>query len=49
MGRRLLIIGAHSTDFVWRAAGSIALVNSQLGDYFEIDYLSPFVDIKDMR
>lgn len=31
MERRLLVIGAHSADFVWRAAGSIALVTSQGG------------------
>jgi 4-oxalomesaconate hydratase len=31
MDRKLLVIGAHSADFVWRAAGSIALVTSQGG------------------
>lgn len=32
MGRKkLLVIGAHSADFVWRAAGTIALVTSQGG------------------
>jgi len=31
MGKKLLVIGAHSADFVWRAAGSIALVVSQGG------------------
>lgn len=31
MGRRLLVIGAHSADFVWRAAGTIALATSQGG------------------
>ena len=30
-GKRLLVIGAHSADFVWRAAGTIALVTSQGG------------------
>jgi len=27
--RRLLVVGAHSADFVWRAAGTIAVVTSQ--------------------
>jgi 4-oxalomesaconate hydratase len=31
MGKKLLVIGAHSADFVWRAAGAIALVTSQGG------------------
>jgi 4-oxalomesaconate hydratase len=31
MDRRLLVIGAHSADFVWRAAGTIALFTSQGG------------------
>jgi 4-oxalomesaconate hydratase len=31
MGKRLLVIGAHSADFVWRAAGTIALVVLQGG------------------
>ncbi len=32
MGRkRLLVIGAHSADFVWRAGGTIALTTSQGG------------------
>jgi 4-oxalomesaconate hydratase len=31
MEKRLLVIGAHSADFVWRAAGTIALVTSQGG------------------
>jgi 4-oxalomesaconate hydratase len=31
MTKRLLVIGAHSADFVWRAAGTIALVTSQGG------------------
>jgi 4-oxalomesaconate hydratase len=29
--KKLLVIGAHSADFVWRSAGSIALVTSQGG------------------
>jgi len=29
--RRLLVVGAHSADFVWRAAGTIALIASQGG------------------
>lgn len=29
--KKLLVIGAHSADFVWRAAGTIALVTSQGG------------------
>jgi len=31
MGRKIVVIGAHSADFVWRAAGTIALVTSQGG------------------
>jgi len=31
MGKRLLVIGAHSADFVWRASGTIALITSQGG------------------
>ena len=31
MGKKLIVIGAHSADFVWRAAGTIALVTSQGG------------------
>jgi len=31
VGKRLLVIGAHSADFVWRAAGTAALVTSQGG------------------
>lgn len=31
MSKKLLVIGAHSADFVWRAAGTIALVTSQGG------------------
>jgi len=30
-GKKLLVIGAHSADFVWRAGGAIALVTSQGG------------------
>lgn len=29
--KRLLVIGAHSADFVWRAAGTIATITSQGG------------------
>lgn len=29
--RRLLVVGAHSADFVWRAAGTIATITSQGG------------------
>lgn len=32
MSKKLLVIGAHSADFLWRAAGSIALVTSQGGE-----------------
>ena len=31
MGKKLLVIGAHSADFVWRAAGTIATITSQGG------------------
>ena len=31
MDKKLLVIGAHSADFVWRAAGTIALITSQGG------------------
>jgi 4-oxalomesaconate hydratase len=31
MSKHLLVIGAHSADFVWRAAGAIAVVTSQGG------------------
>ena len=31
-GRRLLVIGAHSADFVWRAGGLSAVVTSQGGE-----------------
>ena len=31
MGKKLLVIGAHSADFVWRAGGAIATVASQGG------------------
>ena len=30
-GKTLLVFGAHSADFVWRAAGTIAVVTSQGG------------------
>jgi 4-oxalomesaconate hydratase len=30
-GKKLLVIGAHSADFVWRAGGTIALVTTQGG------------------
>ncbi|HET9909330.1 MAG TPA: PIG-L deacetylase family protein [Anaerolineales bacterium] len=29
--KRLLVIGAHSADFVWRSAGTIAVITSQGG------------------
>ena len=29
--RKLLVVGAHSADFVWRAAGTIAVITSQGG------------------
>jgi len=32
MEKQLLVIGAHSADFIWRAAGTIALVTSQGGN-----------------
>lgn len=31
MSKKLLVIGAHSADFVWRAGGTIALITSQGG------------------
>ncbi|MCL7454674.1 MAG: PIG-L family deacetylase [Anaerolineae bacterium] len=31
MDKKLLVVGAHSADFVWRAGGTIALVTSQGG------------------
>jgi len=31
MSKKLLVIGAHSADFVWRAAGTIAVTTSQGG------------------
>lgn len=31
VGKKLLVIGAHSADFVWRAGGTIALTTSQGG------------------
>jgi len=32
MSKKILVIGAHSADFVWRAGGTIALVTSQGGN-----------------
>jgi len=32
MSKNLLVFGAHSADFVWRAAGTIAVVTSQGGN-----------------
>jgi len=32
MSKNLLVVGAHSADFLWRAGGTIALVTSQGGD-----------------
>ena len=31
MSRRMLVIGAHSADFVWRAGGAIAVTTSNGG------------------
>jgi 4-oxalomesaconate hydratase len=31
MTRKILVVGAHSADFVWRAAGTIAVITSQGG------------------
>jgi 4-oxalomesaconate hydratase len=31
MSRRLLVVGAHSADFVWRAGGAVAVTTSQGG------------------
>lgn len=31
MAKKLLVIGAHSADFLWRSAGTIALITSQGG------------------
>src|SRR5574341_1368661 len=31
MTKKLLVVGAHSADFVWRAAGTIAAITSQGG------------------
>ena len=30
--RRLLVVSAHAADFVWRAAGYIAVVTSAFGE-----------------
>lgn len=32
MTKKILVVGAHSADFVWRAAGTIATVTSQGGN-----------------
>ena len=32
MSRRLLVIGAHSADFVWRAGGAVAVTTSNGGE-----------------
>ncbi len=32
MNKKLLVIGAHSADFVWRSAGTIALITAQGGE-----------------
>jgi 4-oxalomesaconate hydratase len=32
MTRKILVVGAHSADFVWRAAGTIAVLTSQGGN-----------------
>ncbi len=29
MGKKLLVVGAHSADFVWRAAGTIAVMTAE--------------------
>ena len=34
MSKKLLVIGAHSADFVWRAAGTIAVITLQGGSAF---------------
>jgi 4-oxalomesaconate hydratase len=31
VSRRLLVVGAHSADFVWRASGAIAITTSLSG------------------
>jgi 4-oxalomesaconate hydratase len=31
MTKKILVVGAHSADFVWRAAGTIAIITSQGG------------------
>src|SRR5579859_7491344 len=31
MGRKMLVIGAHSADFVWRAAGAVAVCTANGG------------------
>jgi hypothetical protein len=32
MTKKILVVGAHSADFVWRAAGTIATIVSQGGE-----------------
>lgn len=32
MAKKLLVVGAHSADFVWRSAGSIAVTTAQDGE-----------------
>jgi 4-oxalomesaconate hydratase len=32
VNKKLLVIGAHSADFVWRSAGTIALITAQGGE-----------------
>src|SRR5215469_17500754 len=34
--RTMLVVGAHSADFVWRAAGAIAVLTSQGGKAFVV-------------
>lgn len=32
MAKKILVVGAHSADFVWRAAGTIATITSEGGN-----------------
>ena len=32
MSRKLMVIGAHSADFVWRAGGAIAVTTAAGGE-----------------
>ena len=32
MSKKLVVVGAHSADFLWRSAGTIALTVSQGGE-----------------